>query len=264
MSDGLQHEAIKKVAELAVASLQKKPSFLPIPNDPLGRFYIVDSDGKLGEVQSPPPKRHAETVYTIEDLIAFVKERVTLATSGKPVAYIDEESTESLVRVVYDQEDRRDFVRLTVAKTEQWSWIENTVLGGDTIPQRDLVRLLRVTFDGCVGSSSNILQLVRSIKFTSNSEGASNIQHGNESVGRSIIQQTRGEEAIPEFFDLNVNVYEQIPYLVTVRVYIEPRPGEQAFYVRPFPRSVRSAIEETIAHIKSEVSDVAPAYLGTV
>jgi hypothetical protein len=259
MSDGLQSEAIKQAAVLAQTALQKTPKFVAIDKDPLSRYVVVDVDGKMSDPITPPPARHAEELRTVADLMAFLRQPTQTPTViTAPTAYVSEDG----VTVVYDQADRRDRCKVTLTPSPAYAWLRS-IAEGRSLTQRDFIRTLRVNLEGTLAIESNLLAIVRQIKFSKTADGSANIQHGRESIGKSIIAETRGEGALPDSFTVSTAIFSEHPVRQVVTVYVEPNAGDETFYVRPFPSSLDQAVDAALVAIREDLKSIVPAFLGS-
>lgn len=121
------------------------------------------------------------------------------------------------------------------------------LLGGKEFSQVDLVRLLR---NDLRGASPALLSAVRNIKFSRSENGVSNLQHGNESLGRSIEAAVTGADKIDESFIVATPLYAikdllVFHFLVTVEVNTQ----KQTFTLRAQRDEVDDARQATLEQI---------------
>lgn len=254
VSQALTDTAIKAIAELTEKGVRKTIEQIALKGDSLNRYLLVKPDGTF-TIETPPPTLHFEKLDSVVDLIKFIDDGKGGDDSG--AAYVSKDA----IDFVYDQAKRTDRTTVLLTPTEAWRWLTG-IESGHTTSQRDLIRALRVTLDGCLPAESNLLSIVRNLKFVQANDGGSNIQHGRESIGRSIVAETRGEVALPEFFTLHVELFEQHRFSVPIKVYLEPEPGTQSFFVRPFPSTMLAARDSTLQNIQECIAASCPTYLG--
>lgn len=259
MSEPLSAESIREITKLAQAAVTKKPSVVEF-NDPLDRFLLVDAEGKHTIMDRPPERLDCE-LDTIDDLVRFVEDRIENTRDDETFEFARAYVGRCGVVVVFDRDDHRSRARVSFSQTPAFAWLCG-VEAGVTMSQRDLIRALRVTLDGTLPADGGLLNLVRNIKFQASSDGSANIQHGRESIGRSIVAETRGVEAIPDSFTVYTAPWNEHQARQSVRVYLEPMPGEQAFYVKAFPQSLADAEAAALEAIRAQVDPDIVSFVG--
>lgn len=250
-------QAIQKVADLAIRSASMVPTVVSLP-ERAGVYAIVNpKDGSI-TARVREPGWHEESLETVAELGHFIQ---TYAR-GNSAVFVS--STD--VVFIYDQGDRRDRALCGLVVTEEFDWLlqkSGTVMG-----QAEFVRLLRITLARTLDSNPGLLPLVRQIKFTVGQDGETNIQHGKESMGRSITAKLMGVEAIPEEVLLQVRVYENGPNLkATVRTAIELDAANQRFKLTVFPGELEKARLEAMTAIQAglqgqDEEKCPPVFLG--
>lgn len=230
-----------------------KATLLSIPGD--GRKAYVDQAGTVTPYDVPPSPR-SHTVDSVEDLIAAAG----LWDNGA-VVWINADK----VVLVIDDADRRDTVTLPLVKSHQFQ----TLVRMSNTPQMDqqqLIRLLRIDLPGAL-SRAELLTTIRQIKFRQSSSGESNVQHGSESLGRSIEAQVTGANDIPEQVAVSCNVYQnpgEREFTATVMCDLEIVPTEQKFRFRPLPDELERVTEAAIAGIRERIAqDIESVFYGT-
>jgi hypothetical protein len=234
----------EQIEQLTRSSI--RTTILEAANEPKGIYYLVGPDGKA-QIQTAAPAWHNEKLDTPAELLRFAIDR-SIDTIDKGAVYYNEDT----IKFVYDFEDRRDVATCPLIKSAAYRWLEKPA---GPMSQRDFIRLLRIQFRGCVPQDSGILNVVRNLKFNQNADAGANIQHGRESIGRSVAAQITGEASIPEELRLNIQVFENFPAIVTVMCAIETHPQEQQLQLTPYPLEVRKAMDATIELIAETLSD---------
>lgn len=241
-----------QIERLAQAALLKKPSVLTVPNQPKGKYLLIDADGKATE-KTTEPEWHDEHLDTPHELRRFVDNN----KGEESAIFYDEE------RVVFvtSLADRRDRAVCELVKSEPYIWLASKPNAQN---QKDFVRTLRILLRGCLDASSTLIQLVRDLKFSTNGEVEGSIQHGNESMGRKIANQVTGQGAIPEEVTLRVRVFENHPFQTTIACALEILPAEGAFRLTPYPLEIAKAMDDTLANVAFVFSDegLPPFYRG--
>lgn len=113
------------------------------------------------------------------------------------------------------------------------------------------------------GSGTDLLTLVRSLKFKSDGTASGTIHQGRESLGKHISAQV--EQTIPEEVTLRVPVFKNAVSTVTIPCAVEIDPQSQTFKLTPYPgelhRGKVQAIESVVETLGEQSSEV-PIYIG--
>ena len=255
-------EAIKLIQETAVRA--SEPLAIKVPGDLAHVARFLKRDGEVVTVQAAPPDR-GHRLNMIADVIEFAK-AVSLGLHGggdapKPVLWIGAHR----VCVLIDDWARWDYAALTLRHTPQY---DSLVVLEDAVPisQRDFIRLLRIDLDGCLPAQSNLIELVRSLKFSSAGQVESTLKTQRESMGKSISAAVEAASTLPEEITLNVRVYDVHDLQVRrpVRCAVEVFPHEQAFRLTPLPMELHTARETELAELFERIDDavLCPVYRG--
>lgn len=224
----------------------KEARLLAVPGD--GRTAYVDQDGKVTELSIAPKPRESK-VDSVDDLCAAAKAYGDAAESSIWL------SPSAIVLIQHD-DDRRDRVTLPLRESTQWKTIKR-LASNPVVDQAELVRLLRTELIG-VGGRAELLAAVRSIKFRSSAEGTSNIQHGNESLGRVIENAVTGAGAIPEQAICMLPLYDNQGMRgdeFEVLLDLEIVAAEQKFRLKPLPDSIEDAQNAALETYRTEIID---------
>lgn len=218
-----------------------------------GVYYLVGPDGKA-EMKVADPDWHRELLATPSDLRRFIE---NVADHNDGTTFYDEQK----ITFVFDLDDRRNLATTTLVPTPQYIWLAQK--SGQTMTQKDFVRLLRINFRSA--TDGTLLGLVRNLKFSSNADAAGSIQQGRESMGRSIVNEVRGESAIPEEVALTIPIFENHPFMASVNCAVEVITAEQTFKLTPFPLSLKIAMDSALADIAELLSaeGLPPLYRGS-
>jgi hypothetical protein len=111
---------------------------------------------------------------------------------------------------------------------------------------------------------SNLISLIRNVKWKQEGSAESNIQRGKEALGRRSSRGT-GVADFPEEFTLTVKVFENVPQTVTVRVALELLPDVERFEVIPFPNQIHDGVAETLTWLQEDIAATkVPTFIGSV
>ncbi len=191
-------EMISKIAELTLGGVDFKSH--PLPG---GREVLVrQPDGTVIRETVPAHDRKYQ-MGDIESFCQLLDEAdqavvfVTPTQPGKPV----------VVTAFYDESERRDFVDWTIAPSAALVALLSL---GTWNKQKHVVELIRDRLFESV--PTGLLSQLRSIDFSRRNDGSRTIEHGRESLGRSVemaVQSKQGE--LPEVFEVSLPWYSTSP-----------------------------------------------------
>jgi len=175
------------------------------------------------------------------------------------------------VTLLLDDADRRDRVIFPLVPSREQialKGLEENTIAHDGFEQRPLIRFLRFELGL---DNLPLLAKFRNLKFGLQSGQGSNLQHGKESIDRSIKEEilSAGAEALPETITVEVPLYdtygERHKYLV--RLGLEIDTANSLFHLRPLPGALNYAIDQHQADIgrrlKEALEETAvPVYFG--
>lgn len=211
------------------------------------------------EHEVPPPRRH-HTLEGVQDIIRAV---VRATEEGEPEVYHDD----TAVRVLLDREDRRDTLDMPLHVSERFRTLEALAKAPRAMSPAAAVKFLRFELQG-TGIDAVVAGL-RRIDFTRSGSGASNVQHGRESLGRSVEAAVQQADQVPEEFVVETPLYtnpglRQVTVRVRVGVYLDP--GNESIEVRTLADEVafaRNAAQEALGGALREAFDGdVPVYHG--
>lgn len=215
---------------------------LNVPGD--GRIAYVDQGGTLHQIAVTPPLR-GHTVNSVDDLIAAAAK-----WNASPVVWINGQN----IVLVTDDGDRRDRVTLPLVKSAAFSRL--TALAKDPeLDQAELIRTLRVDLQGTI-RRAELLAAVRHIKFRASSSGQSIVQHGNESMGKTIEAEVTGAGDIPETVVVECAVFsnpDEREKSFTVGCDLEIVPADSTFRFQPIPDELERVIDAALHGIRDEI-----------
>lgn len=254
-------EAIRELADLAVeAKRAAQPRIIQIPGDDRTIFVDPKGDGQWEERKKPPAKR-SHTVTTIEDL-------ATLALYARRTLGLDPAvwHAPDKVVLVFDQTNVWDLATVVLVYAPQWMTLLSLTR---PLSQKELLSILRVDLAGCLDSPS-LLNSVSHVNFRAAMHGEGSIQHGRESLGKSVESEVAGvREPIPERGTVLAPIYEN-PGEQTrwpVECDLEIDAANQRFFFRPLPGEMEEALQLQQADIRqrlaSALGEEVPVYAGT-
>lgn len=187
------------LAELinAVVGLGRKTTEFKFHEHPQmpGRVWITHGDERE-QCDAPSPLR-AHQLAGFDDLVAALSDK-TLAKS--PEIYV---AADQIVAFL-DREERRATVRLALQETSRWKKVMALQTPSSMQP-KDVVKMLKLELHG--GNVAHVIQALSRIEFTRTGTGRTNVEHGKESLGRSVEAQVQQAKDVPEKFTLAVPVW---------------------------------------------------------
>ena len=184
-------EMISKIADLTLGGVDFKSH--PLPG---GREVLVrQPDGTVTRERIPPGDRK----YAMGDLDSF-SQLLDEADNGIVFVEPGQVGKSFTVTAFYDEHDRREFVYWTIQPSQPLLALLNL---GTWNKHKIVVELIRDKLFDCV--PADLLHQLRSIDFTRRNDGSRTIEHGRESLGRSVemqVQSKRGE--LPEVFEMTL------------------------------------------------------------
>lgn len=220
--------------------------------------YIRLPGGEITHCEPLPTLRTFET-SDLETFIAIVEQ------GADPIVCI----SESKMVGYFDQNDRREYVAFGLSASSALVALEKL---DNWTGQRDAVGMLRDDlFDCC---EPGLLPAMRRLDFSRRSDGSRTIEHGRESLGRSVeatIQSKGGELAEVYLFDLPI--FREDPFCgfrVKVNVAFEADAsaerirfvvrGDELTHARD--RALRNARKIVVDALSSQSLDV-PVYVAS-
>jgi len=221
-----------------------KPDFFTVPGEPPHVYCRRDTDGTFSYQKAEPTPR-ANTAFDLSTIIAHAG-RVAELVMGKEEPERMPEIWYSHLGVILllDSSERRDFVKMPLDLSTQLKKLTELQKNQPSLTQAQTLRELRITYRGCLGSS-NIVDILRQVKFNATQDSESSIQHGKSSIGKTLTAQVTGTGTLPPEINITVPVFEQ-PELkmikTTIPVCLEPNAETATFSLIPPPGSITAAI----------------------
>ena len=257
-------DGVKEIERLARSSINLEPKIVKLDQEKPGTYAIVKANGSGGtlETRVAGPKWHNEVLETPGQLNAFIRSIDDLRPDAKAEPSAVYVSQEKAV-FVYSFEDRRDRATCPLIISKPFNWLMQPAKPMD---QRSLIRLLRITFADCLPAESNLVSLLRSLRFTNNGEVQTDIQRGREALGKQILNEVRGVDVLPDEIVLNVPVFENFKTIVSIRCVIEINPDVGSFELIALPSQLNRGMQlalDQVAESAVESTDV-KAFIGSV
>ena len=204
---------------------------------------------ELREIAVPPLRRN-HSVWDIDDVVQFLADK---ALAPAPDVFVNRGGFLAYL----DGEKRVDVLRLEMRHSDRWDTLTGLTTARAFTP-RDAVRFLR--FELPDTGTQEIVKALARVDFSRSSTGRNAVEHGKESLGRSVEAAVQQADAVPESFRVRSPVwalpgFDRFVVDVTVGVYID-LVGEKV-ELRTLPdqisRGVGQAVSGVVAFLREHV-----------
>lgn len=193
---------------------------------PRQKAFVIN--GTIVRIEVPDPPLNY-TVETPEDFVTLANRfgvSLVLVGQEKITGYCSYEKR--LDKVVWERRFSPLFALLH-------SWLEGVVC-----TQQKLIELLRVDLCEAEGATT-MLQSVRNLRFLSGTESTSNLQRGDESLGREVRAKMTGAGQIAESLTIQTYLYQD-----QVAAGVEPNAVEILVDILPHEERLRLRTKEQV------------------
>jgi len=235
-------EFIKSIVELGRDSV--KPHFLTDPRDDR-KVYLVEKGGLANSLPDVQPRLNPK-VETTEDLFEAI------GTFGGQRASVWHDHGKIIA--VMCNESRSEWATLWLQKSDFLRAINELP---HTFDQRSLIRFLRIELAGAVEDA--VVSNFRNITFRTRGGGDASINHGDESLGRSVESSVEARSEIPEVITAFVPVYKNpgLGMRFPIRLGVDIDPHASTITLVPLPDAITIAMEEAQREIGVILSEQA-------
>lgn len=244
-------EFLNRIVALAIdANTARFVSHESLPDS----VFLNKPDGSVEKVEVPPPTRNHE-LLGLQDIVAIVKDEVI---SASPEVWV----SNTCVAIILNRLKRREVVTCGLAHTEQFTTLLD-LLSPTQLQPRQAIKLLRFDLHGA--NTEGVVQALRRVDFLRTSEGKSSVEHGKESLGRSVEAAVQQADSIPDRFTMTVPIWLGFPYTATVAcgcyLDLETERVELRVLADEIGRAVERAVKELADGIVKLVD--APVFMGS-
>lgn len=234
----------------AVVNKQQTPKQVAFyPTD--GRSLAYEQNGEIKFFAVPAPLRD-HNVASVADLIEAAKRWDT-----DPVVWIGD----GKITLVIDDKDRRELVSLSLYMTGLFDLLSNySSPSMGRVSQQQLVGLLRRELRDAAGAAE-MLAAVKSIKFRTQEQGDSTINHGNESMGLSIEREVTGAAEIPDTLVVRTPVHNnpgELEFSYPIAIDVEIDVQAKLFVLRTVADDVDRVVNQAMNDIRTRIVDGLP------
>jgi hypothetical protein len=230
------------------------PTFHVHPSFPAQVFQCVGGEVKPLDV---PPVRRAHTIKGLGDLVALLKDA---EIAPAPDVY----HSDGCVTVLLDRASRHATARMPLERTGRFAMLAGLAVKPVSLDSKGALKFLRQTIGDAAPQA--VLAALRRIDFTRTSTGKAHVDHGKESLGRSVEAAVQQADQVPESFKVRVPVYGNpglrgVQADITVGVYLNLDDEVIEFFV--LPDDVESAIQQAQAALQEALAaSGAPVFYG--
>lgn len=235
-------EFVQKISELVTESSGLQISW----NQDLDTYFLRHPDGSVHE-HRPAPRLRSAGICSLDGLVTAVKDgnicplpEVYHATNG--------------ISVFCDRSNRREALYCPLEKSDKFAYLMNMARKPICMPPKDMIKELRYRLgDREPNGIEAVIAGLRRIDFTRRSDGHSHVDHGRESLGKSVEMQVQQSDKIPERFVLSVPVYSTLGFSnhskVQVDMGLHLNMEEGTVFLAPIADEIRFAINFAHTHI---------------
>ncbi len=166
-----------------------------VTHNALPEMVFVRQGTSYSEHEVPPARRN-HFVHGYADLLTVCAN--PMAT--KPEVFHDS----SGIVIHLDGDDRRDMVCMGLVESERFTALRDLQFG-DPMTQQEAIRMLRFRLHGT--GVDKVIAALRRIDMTRRSDGRSVVEHGRESLGRSVESAVQNADQIPDAFQVSTPVF---------------------------------------------------------
>lgn len=242
-----------------LVGLAKSAHKVDVHNIPqLPRTVFIRVGDVLHEHDVPPPWRQHD-LAGLGDLVAALTDK---GIAPRPEVYVSPREVVALL----DRDDRRERITVRLEETKRWQLIA-ALQTPRAMQPKEAVKLLRLELHG--GNVEHMIQALSRIDFVRTSSGRTNVEHGRETLGRSVEAAVQQANDVPKDFQLAVPVwstsgFSRFSVNVQFGVYLDLE--GQAVELRVLADEVERARNQALAAVVDELRaqlDGVQVFLGS-
>lgn len=219
---------------------------IKLEQEPAHVYGVWNPESGVLETRAATPNPRAHEALDLSAVVEFAKRSATKGEEADEPTETAVWYCRNAVVCLLDDATRRDRVTLPLSPSRQMQQLALWDKARVSVSQRDLIFIIRTTFDGCLGQAGNLLENLRRIKFDRSESGESSVRQGAVSLGKRVVAEVTGIDAIPDYVTLTVPVFAGPvnPGFFDVRCALEADPATASFQVIPLPNAVEQATAE--------------------
>lgn len=234
-------ELFQGIVDLARKGQEPQPLAVTTVDGEPNKRYITKPDGTVDTLEVPPAERNHRST----GLDSFIEACQHYGESGTVW------HNQNKCVLVTDDNKRREFVTLELEAHPRWQKLHGEIRGN----QKAFIAMLKKELDDSL--PDGLISSLRTVECRRSSDGTRTIDHGAESLGRSVEATVQGRETIPEYINVNLPVYKTAGlsgYRVPVRCSLDIDVENEQFSLTPISGELDQAMVETQRHITDVLS----------
>lgn len=166
----------------------------------------------------------------------------------------------SAVVLVLDNKDmRRNTAKVSLAYSPQLAALQSLGENGKDFDQKALLTWLRTKFSEHI-TPATLVDNLRLMRVTTNTEGVGELQRTKVSVGKSAMAEFHGVDKLPEWVTFTVPVWQgKFGCMVTITVALDLDPEKPSFKLTPKAGAIETAIQGAELALCEALRKVMPA-----
>lgn len=252
-------EAISKIEQMTAEAHR----FVKLQDLPRETLYDNGSGEVVRIAKHPDPRKHR--VLSLDSLVAATH-RFSAENPDDVSVWVD---NNKILVLLDDQGFRHDQITMGILCHSAFLTLSTC----DWMDQRKFVDLLRHSLADCMIDPDNTLDVVRMLKFATNTEATGEFDATTAKMGKSVHAQVTGKSALPETVTVSFDPYpglEDLNCTVSIVCTLFVRPDEGTLKLEPQPGQIelaqRVALEAVATLVESNLqSDEfgCEAFIGT-
>jgi hypothetical protein len=232
MMDGKAMELLLKAG-----SDSRAVQVLTVNSNPNERYVVKKGDAYEVLMNDPAPRNHyPESLDSLIKIVTREGEHADMisvwCSSGAVVAVLD------------DYGKRINRATMKLSHSMPWTTLQQLSRSRPSMLQKQVLRTLRIDLAGC-GVPPDVITAVRTINFSKQESGKSEVTPSKESLDRRVLAEVSGAQKLPESFVVTLPIYENPgeSALADVTVLLEVEPAEGTFCLIPLIHEMQRAVE---------------------
>lgn len=229
-------------------------------HESLPRKVFVRNGETITEQLVPPPERE----HGLVGFADFVRAVSDKDIAPAPVVFADGARVVALL----DGDDRRETVEVDLQASRRFLLCQGLEANALTLKARQAVKFLRYDLHG--GNIDHVIQALCRVDFTRTSAGKSHVDHGRESLGKSVEAAVQQAENVPKEFVLAIPIWTNPGfdrYTANITFGLDFDLEAEAVVLRVLSdectRVQNLAVRAAIADLQEALPDGTPIFQGT-
>ena len=233
------------------------PAIVAAGNEPPHVYYLRQADGTL--VRTEAARHPANSLAaSLQPIVQACAAHCALGEKVRPQVWYAIGAV-----VCLTGESLRDRLTLRLELSEPLAALCDWKSKNRPLTQADMVRALRTTFANSTGQAEELAAAVKKLKFNATASGDSEIDHGRQSLGKSLTAQITGEKAIPETVIFNFQTFTNACFRgirASVKCAIEVDASTTMFKVTALPGELERAADDAVSEIAKQLASAFAAH----